>query len=1013
AGFVFRNMCMPGDTPGFRPHPGRESQWAFPGAERFHPGLTTHLGQGHFETPDQWLTRLKADTVLGFFGYSESFEGAGRVENFYEELDAFITHTLSQKYSGEKAPRLVLVSPIAYEDLSRKLDLPDGKAENGRLGLYADAMKRVAKDRGVGYVDLFTPTKKLFASKASDYTINGFALNDRGYREVSAILAKEIYGAKGVKNNARRERVYDAVVDKEWYWKNDYRVMNGVHVFGRRYNPYGNDNYPGELRKIRQMTDLRIKAIHEIASGERIPEVDDSQTDQLAEIPTNYNRPIEFLDEEEALARFNVPDGYKLELFASEKEFPDLGSPMQMAFDNKGRLWVAVMPSYPHYKPGDEKPNDKLLIFEDTDGDGRADKQTVFADGLHIPIGFELASEGVYVATQPNLSLLIDDDGDDRADREEILVHGFDSHDTHHSISSFCADPSGAIYMAEGRFLHSQVETPYGTERCTDGGVWRWDPKNWKLTRHMQTDFSNPWGIAFDDWGQMFLADASGGQNWWGSGLSAKAPHGYEIEKVAQFTTHRVRPTSGAEFISSRHFPDEIQGDFLINNTIGFLGTKQHTMRDDKDGGFTGELRLDLITSSDPNYRPCDLEFAPDGSLYIVDWHNPLIGHMQHSARDPNRDIKHGRIYRLTYPSRPLVTPAKIDGASIEELLSNLEEPEYRTRYRTRRELRGRDANEVIKAIRKWLANLDKTEVDYSRALIEGLWVTWGLNEVDQDLLEEALESDDFRVRAAAVKALRYNFNKVNRAKGLLVNAASDSHPRVRLEAFVSSTWLDDDVKAAVAIETLKHPVVSWMEPNFNTLMLTDAAMLKDAIAKSGIDSSKNENLQALAAGSLKFDMSKYKKSANVPLTNLTAKDLARFKRGKEVYERDGYCATCHAENGKGAIKDIYPPLVDSEWVKDDDDRLIKLVLKGLTGKIEVGGKVYDPANGVPPMTAFEGLLNDEEVADVLTYVRIAFGDRKALSRTISPEQVAKVREETKDKVGYYTVEELLKEHPF
>jgi glucose/arabinose dehydrogenase len=114
---------------------------------------------------------------------------------------------------------------------------------------------------------------------------------------------------------------------------------------------------------------------------------------------------------------------------------------------------------------------------------------------------------------------------------------------------------------------------------------------------------------------------------------------------------HRVRPTSGLEFVSSRHFPDEVQGDILLNNTIGFLGTKQHRMQDDGTG-YKSSFRQDLIVSEDKNYRPVDLEFAPDGSLYIADWHNVLIGHMQHNARDPLRDKQHGRIYRITYPSR-------------------------------------------------------------------------------------------------------------------------------------------------------------------------------------------------------------------------------------------------------------------------------------------------------------------------------------------------------------------------
>ena len=134
---------------------------------------------------------------------------------------------------------------------------------------------------------------------------------------------------------------------------------------------------------------------------------------------------------------------------------------------------------------------------------------------------------------------------------------------------------------------------------------------------------------------------------------------------------HQVRPTSGLEFISSSHFPDDIQGDILVNNTIGFLGTKQHEILDDGTG-YKFKFRQDLLTSDDRNFRPVDIEFAPDGSLYIVDWHNALIGHMQHNARDPLRDHSHGRIYRITYPSRPLVNPPKIHDATIEQLFDNL-----------------------------------------------------------------------------------------------------------------------------------------------------------------------------------------------------------------------------------------------------------------------------------------------------------------------------------------------------
>lgn len=1004
----YYNMSRSGDTAGFRAHSARNSPWAFPGAEAFHPQTQSHFGEGHYDTPDEWLEEFKADTILGFFGYAESFGGEDALPLFRAELEAFVDHSLQQRYNDTAAPMLVLISPIAFEDLSESKFLPDGREANRNLERYAEVMEAVAREKGVGYVNLFEPTRRLFASRKSEYTINGHLPNDAGYRAIAQLLVDALYGKSNRKSPASYEQVYDGVVEKNWSWGNDYHILNGVHVYGRRYNPFGDENYPEEIEKIRQMTRTRIEALRVTVETGGAFEVDDTSTRELTEIETNYDTPIEFLDPQEALTRMTLPDGYKIELFASEKQFPDLGSPVQMSFDSKGRLWVSVIPSYPHYRPGDGKPNDKIIILEDTDNDGRADKQTVFADGLHMPIGFEIAEEGVYVAQQPNLVLLIDEDGDDRADRKEFLVHGFDTHDTHHSISAFSAGPDGTIYMAEGRFLHSQVETPYGVERMADGGVWRFNPRTWKLERAMQTDVSNPWGIAFNEWGELFLADASGGDNWWGLPLSAKAPHAYEVEKVAQFTTERVRPTSSAEFISSRHFPDAVQGDFLLHNTIGFLGTKQHTMEVDSEGGYTGTLRHDLISSKDPNFRPVDMEFAPDGSLYLIDWHNPLIGHMQHSARDPNRDKAHGRIYRITYPSRPLVVPAKIDGASIEELLGNLELPEYRTRYRSRRELRGRSADKVAKAVKQWVSGLSPERENYERLLLEALWVGKGVGKFDEALLRRCLEADDYQCRAVAVGILRDEFQQVEKAGLALLNASSDEHSRVRLAAIAAGTWVSGKTGAVVVLEALTHPVTQWMKPTFNAALETLSEDVQALVEQERELNDRSSEVREYVFNQKKFAIGEKPQ----PKRNLAADDMELFNIGKEVYHRDAYCVTCHGEKGEGAIKGIYPPLIGSEWVNGNDERLIKIVLKGLTGKIEVGGHVYDPVNGVPPMTAFESLLSDEEIAGVLTYIRVAFADKKASSRRIESEQIQKVREDVKDKKGFYTPEELLDEHP-
>ena len=1011
---VVRNLGFPGDTPGFRPRSGRHDQWAFPSAEAFHPDLQTHLGIGHYESPDEWLSRLQIDRIVAVFGFNESFGGAAGLPLFEAELDAFVQHTLSQSYNGVTPPALTIVSPIAFEDLSAEQDLPDGKTENQNLAAYTAAMQRVADLHGVQFVDVFHASLERYAEQAEPQTINGFALTSDAYAWFGQTLSNALFQQPRTKSPVDYDSIYRAVDEKNWFWRNDYAILNGVHVYGRRYKPFGDVNYPEELEKIRQMTRLRDAAIHRVAQGEvEQVKVDDSKTRELSAIETNFNRPIEFLNVDKALEHFDLPEGYEVDLFASESEFPELRNPVQMSWDNQGRLWVAVAPSYPHYRPGDAKPNDKLLIFEDTDGDGRADRSKVFADGLHLPIGFELAHDGVYLAQQPNLVKLIDDDGDDRADRKELLVHGFDPHDTHHSISAFAADPSGAIYMNEGRFLHSQVETPYGPERCSDGGVWRWDPHSWRLERFMQTDVSNPWGIAFDEWGQMFLSDASGGNNWWSVPLSAKIPHGAEVRKVAQFTTQRVRPTSGTEFVYSRHFPDEVQGNFLINNTIGFLGTKQHTMRDD-GAGFTGEHRHDLISSDDPNFRPCDLEFGPDGSLYLIDWHNPLIGHMQHSARDPNRDHDHGRIYRITYPSRPLVEPARIAGQPVPALLDLLKTPEIRTRYRVRRELRGHDANVVLPAIKAWVAGLDKTDPDYDLHRAEALWTTWGQNQVDEDLLQACLEADTPELRAAAVYVLRYAYRDLEHADELFRMAAKDSDARVRLSALVAASWLDNELGAEIALTVLQQDSDHWagfVSQDVWNMLEDDIQKLR---AHGDLDASTLAFIDAVGADIIDLAAASrpIAETSSIPITNMSAPIQAAFKRGKEIYERDGYCATCHGEDGKGAVAGVYPPLVDSEWIDGDDDLLIKIILKGLWGTINVNGVEYDPKKGVPPMTPFEGMLNDQEIADVSTYVRVAFRGNKINAVLTTPENVAELRAATKDQTTFYTPEQLLEAHP-
>ena len=981
---IIRNMCDGGDTPGFRPHASRNLPWAFPGAEKFQSEFAKKSdSEGHFDSPDKWLTNLKTDIIIAFFGFSESFDGKENLENYKNELDAFIKHTLSQKYNGVSAPQLVIVSPTAYQDVTHLMDVPKGDSQNENIWLYTQAMKEVADKNNVSFVDAFTPSKKWYAETDKPLTIDGMQLNGDGYKKLAVYLSDEIFGSVPKKAEANRALIHDMVMEKNWLWHNDYKIPNGVHVYGRRYDPFGPDNYPAELEKIRQMLTIRDKAIWLAAQkGEKtnLQEADKSSR-SLPEIKTNFNPEqngsLKYLYGEDALAKLKVPEGYKIELFASEVEFRDLANPVQMSFDNKGRLWVATMPSYPHYKPGDSKPNDKLIILEDTNNDGKADKQTVFVDGLHLPLGFEFAPEGVYVSQGTNLKLFTDTNGDDKADKEEILMSGFDDHDTHHNSSAFCADPSGAIYSGEGVFLHTNVETAYGTVRATNGGFYRYSPQRHKLDRIAQLSIPNPWGIAFDEWGQPFFAETSGPDVRWMTPGTVLPRYGEATNKGKQLIEkdHLVRPTSGLEFVSSRHFPQEVQGDMLINNTIGFLGTKQHKIWD-SGTGYETKHRQDLVVGTDRNFRPVDMEFAPDGSLYLVDWHNILIGHMQHNARDPLRDHVHGRIYRITYPSRPLVTPAKIDGASIETLLSNLTLPEYRSRYRTRRELRARNADEVLAKMDKWMLTLDTKDARYEHHLLEGLWVSWGLNKVNQPLLKKLLSANDYRVRAAAVEVLRFNEHQVKNQAEWLKQAASDDHPRVRLGAIVAASWLEK-AKGRMVLEAAKMKTLDeWMVYAYETAVahLNGVAVIKPKVVK------KVE-------------------------TNLKGDDLALFSKGKEVYSKEGYCVTCHQADGNGLTASGFPPLSGTEWVTGDQVRLVKVILKGLMGPIEVNGKQYE---GMVPMTPFEG-LSDDDVAAVATYIRNSFGNTAS---PIQPSFVKEVRATLSKKQSFYQSTKLLKMHP-
>jgi lysophospholipase L1-like esterase len=460
-----------------------------------------------FDDHGHTLFDEKPDVLIAAFGFNESFAGKGGLPQFQEQLERFIKVSTTTKYNGKAAPTLVLLSPIAHEDLADP-DKPDGKANNANIALYTEAMARAAKAAGVVFVDLFTPTKDLMEKDPKPLTINGIHLNEYGDALVGRVLDEALFGPRPASVKADLTRLKAEVNEKNkqlWY---DYRAINGCYIYGGRKQPFGVVNFPAEFKKLRAMVAKRERRIWDVAQGKAVPDtIDDSDTGALVRVISNAKGPIQITTPEEEQKSFTLPQGYAINLFASEEQFPDLKKPVQMTFDAKGRLWVTTMPSYPMYLPS-QPPDDKVLIFEDTDGDGRADKQTVFADRLHVPTGIELGDGGVYLAQQPNLMFLKDTDGDDRADTRALIMHGFDTADSHHAMHAFTWDPGGALYWQEGTFHYSQVETPYGPRRCNESGIFRFEPRSLKFDVFVSYPFANPWGHYFDRWGQNLVADA-------------------------------------------------------------------------------------------------------------------------------------------------------------------------------------------------------------------------------------------------------------------------------------------------------------------------------------------------------------------------------------------------------------------------------------------------------------------------------------------------------------------------
>lgn len=730
----------------------------------------------NFATVVQHLTREEVDVIFAAFGYNESFAGEEAIPVFRERLTAYLAEMKASLFNGETGPRMVLISPIANEDIE---SVPGATRNNDRLAAYVEAMQSVAAEMEIGFADVFAATRTAFDDPGTDLTINGAHMTAEGYEIFAEQLFRETFDESPPRVN---EQIRELVVDKNRQYQRRYRPVNSFYYTGGRKKDYGYLDFLPAMRNFELMTANREAAIHALAKNpDAAIEVDDSALPPLDAV-VEARGANEWMTPADELAAFQIDPRFEVNAFATEEEFPEIACPVAMRWDSRGRLWVSTSRTYPHVYPGDE-PNDTIVILEDTDNDGKADKSTIFAEGLHIPLSFVLTDNGCYVSDQPHLLLLEDLDGDDKADRRTQVLTGFGTEDSHHSLHDFVWSPDGDLIFREAIFHNSQVETAYGPVRAKNSAWFRFTPRTQRLVAFGSYPNTNPWGVTYDDWGNHVASHPIFASAF----HSLNPPYPEQQPKAAGIPAYSG--VCGHEFVDFPMWPEEMQGGFVKvrykpTNRVEFHRWVRH------DDHYTEEYVGDLIFSTNLSFIPVDLRFGPRGAMYICDWYNPVKGHAQYSLRDPRRDRDSGRIWRIVPKGAELQDPPAIAGAPVPALLENLKRPEYRYRYWSKRELQYRDGDEVTAALDTWVAQLDPAAARYDHHRLEALWTYRRAGEYPGGLVTALLESPIADARAAATRQLRYGQDSfADGGLSLLARSAADEDGIVRMEAVIAATY--------------------------------------------------------------------------------------------------------------------------------------------------------------------------------------------------------------------------------
>ncbi len=392
-----------------------------------------------------------------------------------------------------------------------------------------------------------------------------------------------------------------------------------------------------------------------------------------------------YLKPQETVDKFKVAPEFEVKLFAAE---PDVVNPIAFTIDEKGRVWVVECYEYPSKTPKGKAPRDRILILEDTDGDGVCDKRTIFAEGKDFPVpeerkkaglgafdmasGIEVGHGGVYVGAPPYLWFI--ENKNDKPGKFETLLKGFGSQDTHETLNTFQWGPDGWLYGLHGIFTQSTVKPLDGPETRMNAAVWRFHPKTKKFEIFSEGT-SNPWGM---DWrnmdGQFILACCviphlyhmvPGGIYKRQAGASYN-PYAYgEIKEISDHTFHKESGWAHAGLISldAPHIPEKYRNSVIFGSIHG-CSLKQNILKPN-GSTYTATRGDDFLQSGDKNFRPINLKWGPNGDIYLIDWHDQMPCHQ---AKADEWDYERGRVYRIQLKGAKPKKAEDLTATTVDEL---------------------------------------------------------------------------------------------------------------------------------------------------------------------------------------------------------------------------------------------------------------------------------------------------------------------------------------------------------